>query len=108
MSNEEKWTLTEGIQKLFALNAADGEPEIEDLVTYEHKIILDVSFAEIEVNEIDGVKIEPTKGISVLLTGENADWAFSRGIIPDEGETLPQLVKRIALALGIQPEEKVW
>ncbi len=108
----EKWTLAEGIEKLFSENA-EGDPEIDDLSTYERHLVLDVSFAEIEVTEIDGVKVEPTKGISVILTGDNPlenddAWMFSRAIFPVEGETLPELVKRIATGLGVSSDEKVW
>ncbi len=108
----EKWTLAEGIEKLFSVDAT-GETGISDLATYERQLVLDISFAEIEVDEIDGVKVEPTKGISVILTGDNPledddTWMFSRAIFPVDGETLPQLVQQIAKGLGIQPDERIW
>lgn len=110
----EKWTLAEGIEKLFSVDK-NGDPEIEDLSTEKRQLTLDISFAEVEVDEIDGVKVEPTKGISVMLTGDNPShdedgdcWIFSRTIFPMEGETLPELVKRIAQGLGVKPEECIW
>jgi hypothetical protein len=111
-----KWTLTEGVQKLFS-NNADGEPEIDDLSTEERRLTLDVSFAVVEVDEYNSVKIAPTKGISVILSGfppndgkehDEDIWMFSRVILPDDGETLPELVQRIALGLGIQSNERIW
>lgn len=110
----EKWTLAEGVKKLFPVDT-NGDSEITDLATYERQITLDISFAEIETDEIDGVKVEPTKGISVMLTGDNPlyeedgdCWIFSRAIFPMEGETLPELVQRIAKGLGIEPNERIW
>jgi hypothetical protein len=107
-----KWTLAEGIQKLFSVDA-ESETEISDLATYGRQLVLDISFAEIEVDEIDGVKVDRTKGISVILTGDNPlegddAWMFSRAIFPVEGETLPELVKRVATGLGVKPGERVW
>ncbi len=64
-----KWTLAEGTQKLFTLDS-EGETEIYDLATYGCQLTLDVSFVEVEVEEIDSVKVKPTKGISVILQAE--------------------------------------
>ncbi len=91
----------------------EKEAEIGDLATYGRQLTLDVSFAEIEVEEIDGVKVEPTKGISVILTGDNPlgdddVWMFSRAIFPLPEETLPALVQRVAEGLGIKPDERIW
>src|SRR5260221_4428215 len=112
MSKE--WTLAEGIEKLFPKNPGE-ESEIDDLSTYERQLALfDVSFAEIETDEIGGMKVEKTKGVSVMLTGgedawgDDDPWIFSRETFPAEGETLPELVLRIAKGLGIEPDERVW
>ena len=108
----EKWTLAEGLEKLFA--PLEDESGIEDLWTERRQITLDISFAEVEVDEIDGVKAEKTKGINVMLTGgedawkDDDCWIFSRTIFPVEGETLPELAKRIAMGLGVKPNERVW
>jgi hypothetical protein len=96
----EKWILAERIERLFSVGAND-ETEIGDLATYGRQLILDISFAEIEVDEIDGVKVDRTKGLRVILTGDHPledddTWMFSRAIFPIEGETLPELVQRIA------------
>jgi hypothetical protein len=60
------------------------------------------------------VKVDRTKGISVMLTGgedawkDDDCWIFSRAIFPAEEETLPELVKRIATGLGVKPDERAW
>ena len=111
-----KWTLAEGSQKLFSFDE-EGEPEIEDLATYGRQLTLDVSLAEVEVDEIDGVKVEPTKGVSVILQAkipssldleDEGTWMFSRIIYPGDGEALSKLAIRIAKGLGIEPEECIW
>src|SRR5258708_494895 len=107
-----KWALAEGIEKLLSENS-EGESEIDDLSTYERRLTLDVSFAVVEVDAVDGMKIDKTSGINVILSGDNPledddSWLFSRTILPVDGETLPELVKRIATGLGIKPDGRIW
>jgi hypothetical protein len=49
----------------------------------------------------------------MLIGGDDAwkdddCWIFSRTIFPMERETLPELAKRIAIGLGVKPDERVW
>jgi len=112
--SSEKWTLAEGIEKLFA--SIEDESGVDDLSTYERHLTLDISFAVTdEIDEINGIKIEPTRGINIILTADNPSyeedgecWMFSRTILPMEGETLPSLVQRIAIGLEVKPEERIW
>jgi hypothetical protein len=111
----EKWTLTEGIEKLLPENPE--EAEISDLGTPRRQLTLDISIAE-------GRGEDGTPGISVILSlpadytmppGEEQDtrsqsyfWDFSCLMVPAEGETMQGLVARIAKELGIKPDERVW
>lgn len=111
----EKWTLTEGIEKLLPKNPE--EAEISDLGTSRRQLTLDISIAE-------GRGEDGTPGISVILSlpmsgvapvDEEQDsrsqplfWDFSGLMVPTDGETMPELVKRIAKELGIKPDERVW
>jgi hypothetical protein len=103
----EKWTLAEGIKKLLPTNKGE-EPEISDLGLSRRQLVLDVSIAE------GGEEGNP--GISVILgipdypTPEDGEefWDFTCFMRPRDGESFQALVARIAQALGIAPDERVW
>lgn len=114
----EKWTLVEGIKRL-ALGDPEAEAEAGDLITYSRQLTFDISIAE-EQDPNDG-----TAGISVILSVPIADdkpsadesqdsrsqslfWDFCCFMIPAEGESMSELIERIAATLGIKPDERVW
>lgn len=94
----EKWTLAEGIEKLLPAE----EAEINDLGTPKRHLCLDVSIAE---GQEDG-----EQGISVILStiGIEEYLNFSALVLPEEGESLQDVIARIARILEIKPEEQIW
>ena len=73
-------------------------------MAYKCRLTLDVSFAVVE------------DGISVILSPEGLEESdrddnrgnFSVVFVPDEGETLLSLLRRIAQGLGINPDDRIW
>ncbi len=115
VSSSKMWTLDEGIRQLLPGNP--DEAEITNLGTMARQLTLDISIAE-------GVDDDGKEGISVLLAiplDEAPDpddkqdgrsqpmfWDFSCFMVPLPGETKAELIHRVASALGIQPDERIW